>query len=338
MEYEIGPIRPPSEAQSLLIRVTRGCHWNKCRFCGLYKKCDFSTRHTEDIIFDIKKASEIYKNHEFESCFLQDSDAFVLSNDRLLPVIETIKKEFPNIKYITSYARADSILRKSENEMLELRQAGLNHLYCGMETASDNILKLINKGITAKQITEAGVLAKKSGMILSEFILLGIGGKKYSDENAILTAQALNIIKPDFIRVHATAIKLETELGNMLKRGIFELQSEEEIVIEQKKFIENLESMDSYYVNEHIVNLLMEVRGNLQDCKERMLNQIDMYLNMSEEDKENFAVGRRLNYYFILSDLNNAKKKKIVAEYISNLKEKNVDIDMACNLLRSKVI
>lgn len=96
--------------------------------------------------------------------------------------------------------------------------------------------------------------------------------------------------------------------------------------------------MDSYYVNEHIVNLLMEVRGNLQDCKERMLNQIDMYLNMSEEDKENFAVGRRLNYYFILSDLNNAKKKKIVAEYISNLKEKNVDIDMACNLLRSKVI
>lgn len=108
----------------------------------------------------------------------------------------------------------------------------------------------------------------------------------------------------------------------MLKQGIFELQSEEEIVIEQKKFIENLESMDSYYMNEHIVNLLMEVRGNLQDCKERMLNQIDMYLNMSEEDKVNFAVGRRLNYYFTLSDLNNVKKKKTVAEYISNIKEK----------------
>lgn len=338
MKYEIGPIRPPSESQSLLIRVTRGCHWNKCKFCGLYKNCNFSTRTTADIISDVKKAAEIYKNHEFESCFLQDSDAFVLSTDRLLPVIETIKKEFPNIKYITSYARADSILRKSESEVLELRQAGLNHLYCGMETASDNILNLINKGINAEQVVEAGVIAKKSGMILSEFILLGIGGKKYSDENAILTSQALNIIKPDFIRVHATAIKPNTELGNMLKNGTFELQSEEEIVKEQKLFIEHLESMDSYYMNEHIVNLLMEVRGNLQECKEKMLGQIESYLNMSADDKENFAVGRRLNYYFLLSDMKNFAKKKVVAEYISNLKKKNIDIDMACNLLRSKVI
>ena len=169
-----------------------------------------------------------------------------------------------------------------------------------MESASNNVLTMINKGVTAEQVVEAGVLAKKTGMILSEFILLGIGGKKYSHENAVLTAQALNNIKPDFVRVHATAIKPDTKLGDMLKNGEFELQSEEEIVEEQKLFIENLDRMDSYYVNEHIVNLLLEVRGNLASCKEKMLRQIDKYLSMSLEDKENFSIGRRLNYYFYL--------------------------------------
>ena len=108
MFYEIGPIRPPSESQSLLIRVTRGCHWNKCYFCGLYKDCNFSTRPVDDVIEDIKKAAEVYKNHNYTSCFLQDSDAFVLSTNRLLPIVEAVKREFPNMKYITSYARVVS--------------------------------------------------------------------------------------------------------------------------------------------------------------------------------------------------------------------------------------
>lgn len=338
MNYEIGPIRPPSEAQSLLIRVTRGCHWNKCNFCGLYKECKFSARPVEDVIEDIKRAANYHRNHMYTSCFLQDSDAFVLSTNRLMPIVETIKKEFPNMEYITSYARVDSILRKSEKEITELREAGLNHLYCGMESASDNVLNLVNKGVTAEQVVDAGIRVKRTGMILSEFILLGIGGRQYSEENAILTAKALNIIKPDYIRVHATAIKPDTEMWAMLKRGEFELQSEEEIVKEQRLFIENLDAIDSYYVNEHIVNLLMEVRGTLSNCKEKMLRQIETYLSMSAEDKENFAIGRRLNYYFTLEDMNNIEKKKIVSVYIANLKEKNLDIDEVCNLLRAKVI
>ncbi len=336
--YEVGPIRPPSEAQSLLIRVTRGCHWNKCKFCGLYKDYKFSTRRVEDILDDIKRAAEIERNHRFRSCFLQDSDAFVLSTDKLMPIVECLKKEFPNLKYITSYARADSILRKSSEEMKELFEAGLNHLYCGMETASDDILKMINKGITAKQVVDAGIRAKEAGMILSEFILLGIGGKRYSDENAILTAKALNIIKPDYIRVHATALKPDTEMGDMLKTGEIELQSEEEIVKEQKLFIENLDEMDSYYVNEHIVNLLMEVRGYLKDDKKNMLGIIDKYLAMSESDKENFAVGRRINQYYALADMNIRYKYMQVEECIKNLKQRHMDISEVCNLLRSEMI
>lgn len=132
--------------------------------CGLYKDCRFSTRPVEEVIEDIKKAAEIHRNHKYKSCFLQDSDALVLSSNKLLPIVEAIKNEFPNLEYITSYARVDSILRKSESELLELKDAGLNHLYCGMESASDNVLKMVNKGVTAEQVIAAGVRAKKAIM------------------------------------------------------------------------------------------------------------------------------------------------------------------------------
>ncbi len=338
MNYEIGPIRPPSESQSLLIRVTRGCHWNRCNFCGLYKDCRFSTRPVEEVIEDIKKAAEIHRNHRYKSRFLQDSDALVLSSNKLLPIVEAIKDEFPNLEYITSYARVDSILRKSESELLELKNAGLNHLYCGMESASDNVLKMVNKGVTAEQVIAAGVRAKKAGMILSDFILLGIGGRQFSDENAILTAKALNIIKPDYIRVHAAAIKPDTEMGAMLKRGEFELQSEEEIVREQRLFIENLEEIDSYYANEHIVNLLLEVRGHLSTDKDNMLSIIDTFLAMSEEDKENFAIGRRINQYYVLADMDIKRKRMRVNEYVDKLKKQGVNLSPVCNMLRSQMI
>ena len=136
-DIEIGPIRPPSESESLLIRVTRGCHWNKCYFCGLYKSMKFSMRPLEETITDIKRQAELYQGKKFKSCFLQDGDALVLKSDYLLRILEALNKYFPDLEYITSYARADSITRKSLTELKELQQAGLNHLYCGMETGSD---------------------------------------------------------------------------------------------------------------------------------------------------------------------------------------------------------
>ena len=169
---EIGSIRPPSESESLLVRVTRGCHWNKCYFCGLYKSMNFSMRPIEDTIQDIKEQAALYQGRKFKSCFLQDGDALVLKTDYLLRILEALNKYFPDLEYITSYARADSITRKSPAELQELRQAGLNHLYCGMETGSDKILQLINKGFHADTVVKSGCMAKDAGMILSEFILL----------------------------------------------------------------------------------------------------------------------------------------------------------------------
>ena len=316
-DIEIGPIRPPSESESLLIRVTRGCHWNKCYFCGLYKSMKFSMRPIEETIADIEKQATLYQGKKFKSCFLQDGDALVLKTDYLLRILEALNKCFPDLEYITSYARADSITRKSPAELKELRQAGLNHLYCGMETGSDRILQLINKGFNADTVVKSGRMAKEAGMILSEFILLGIGGTELSEENAVQTAKALNIIQPDFIRVHATGIKPESKLGEFVRDGSFTLQSEEEIVIEQKLFLQQLQEMDSYYVNEHIINLLLEVPGNLRTEKQEMLSAIDRFLSLSPDEKLLFTIGRRLNIFFLLDDLKKPelhKRRKKVCE------------------------
>lgn len=244
------------------------------------------------------------------------------------------------MQYITSYARADSITRKSPAELKALRQAGLNHLYSGMETGSDRILKLINKGFDADAVVRSGCMAKEANMILSEFILLGIGGKELSEENAVQTAKALNTIQPNFIRVHATGIKPESKLGEFVRDGSFTLQSEEEIVVEQKLFLQQLHEMDSYYVNEHIINLLLEVRGNLRTEKQEMLSTIDRFLALPTNEKLLFTVGRRLNIFFLLDDL---KKPELHQEAEKNLQQilsKNPDVDFAalCNYVRQSQI
>lgn len=339
-DIEIGPIRPPSESNSLLIRVTRGCHWNKCYFCGLYKSMQFSMRPIKETIEDIQQQAQHYQGQKILSCFLQDGDALVLKTEYLLQILEAINKYFPEVQYITSYARADSITRKSLEELRQLRQAGLNHLYCGMETGSDAILKLINKGFDAETAVRAGCMAKEAGMILSEFILLGIGGKELSEENAEQTAEALNIIQPDFIRVHATGIKPESKMGEFVRNGSFTLQSEEEIIIEQRQFLERLDRMDSYYVNEHIINLLLEVRGYLKSDKTQMLAAVDRFLNLPPDEKLLFAVGRRLNIFFMLDDLSNWELRKKAEASMKKILETNphTDFTVLCNYVRQTQI
>lgn len=338
---ELGPIRPPSEAESLMLRVTRGCHWNKCYFCDLYKKYKFSRRRYEEIEEDLKKAADSEYAQNYTTCFLQDGDAFVLQTEFLMQFLEGIHKYLPNIKHVTTYARADSIARKSVSELRELKTAGIEHLYCGMETGSDLILRKINKGFDTATIIISGTKAKEAGTVLSEFTLFGIGGKELAEENAVETAKVLNVIKPDFVRVHATGIKLSSEMWNYVKNKELTLQSEEEIVSEQKIMLELLaDDMDCIYMNEHIVNLLLEVRGNIRTDKQNMLETINTYLQLPKQEQELFNLGRRLNIMFFLADLNNRAKRKQTEEGLRKIKTQNPDLDLAfvCNYVRQTQI
>ena len=335
---ELGPIRPVAEARSLLIRTTRGCPWNQCHFCVNYKGMDFSIRSLDDILKDIETVKEYYGDHPFESCFLQDGDSFIMKTDELIIILHSLKKHFPTLKRITSYGRAATMVSKSLQEMKDICEAGLNRLYCGFESGSDIVLKNVNKGTTAKELIKAGTMAKEAGMEISEFVIMGLGGKELWEEHAIQSAKVLNKIDPDFIRVRTIGVKVGSELETSMKTGQYTLQSEEEIIIEQKKLLEGLEGIQSYYSNDHAVNLLVEVEGKLPEDKEKMLSTINKYLNLSKKDKTYFNLGRRLGYYIDFDDLENNRNISLENKINKIQTESDRNIDELCHFLREKIV
>ncbi|WED23744.1 radical SAM protein [Vibrio sp. JC009] len=305
IHFQQGPIRPPSEADSLLIRTTQGCPWNKCSFCTLFRGMAFSVRPVEEIKNDIWAAKAFYKNRKFDSCFLQDGDSFAMETADLLDVLKTLKEAFPDLKQISSYGRAQSMTKKSPEEMKAICDAGLNMLYCGMESGSLDVLKKMKKGITPKSILKSAEYAKQAGMKMMTFIIIGLGGKELSEQHITETANLLNQINPDEIRVLSLAVKPGTDLDDMVQNGSFTPLTEVEMVEEQKKLISLLDGIDSNYGNYHSINLLMELNGRLPQDKKRFISTMDRFLSMDRNDQFNFVLGRRIHYYTRLDDMNN---------------------------------
>ena len=336
---ELGPIRPVAEARSLLIRTTRGCPWNRCDFCVNYQDMDFSIRRVEEIVQDIEAAAEYYARHPFTSCFLQDGDSFLMKTADLLRILEHIRRLFPTLERITSYGRAATMVRKSPEEMREMCQAGLNRLYCGMESGSDLILERIHKGVTAEDIIRAGRMARDAGMEISEFLIVGLGGRELWEENATRTAAALNRIDPHFIRVRTIGVKVGSRLEQTMARGEYVLQGEEELIQEQRLLLEGLEGVTGYYSNDHAVNLLMEVEGQLMEAKPALLAQLDRFLGMSPDEKVHFSLGRRLNYYGCVADMDDSERRELVTRQVSEIERRYPGkTDDICHYLREQVV
>ncbi|WP_261817226.1 radical SAM protein [Vibrio gallicus] len=319
LEFEQGPIRPPSEANSLLIRTTQGCPWNKCNFCTLFKGVEFSIRPVEDIKKDIWAARRFYAGKSFDSCFLQDGDSFAMPTEDLLDVLATLKQAFPELKQISSYGRAQTMIKKSAQELKAICDAGLNMLYCGLESGSVEVLKQAKKGITPKAIIKSSQHAKAAGMQMMVFVLLGLGGKALSKQHVSETAAVLNAIQPDEIRLLSLAIKSDTELDNLVQKGTFEPLSETEMIIEQRNILSALDLKCSRYGNYHGINILTEVNGQLPHDKTAMLEVIDQYLAMNETAQNNFVLGRRLNYYTHLTDMNNQLMSDTIQQEITRI-------------------
>ena len=362
--FELGPIRPPSEAYSLLIRVTRNCPWNRCIFCHTYKGARFQLRSVEEVKQDIKTARVIQdKIKELswksgyggrvkeaaaavlgsspdadvrnvalwlyaggESAFLQDANSLVMRTNELAEVIRYLKETLPSIKRITSYARSKTAAKKKAEELVELRKAGLSRLHIGLESGYDPLLQYMDKGVTAAEHIKGGRKVVESGISLSEYVILGLGGKKMWREHAIETAKVLNEIDPDFIRVRTLAVNDRMPLYNEIKDGNFVRATDEEIVEEEKLLIEHLEC-HSDYVSDHITNLLQEIEGKLPQDKEKMLATIDRFQSLSPEEKQNFTVGRRVGIYSQLDDLYNLPKHKAVEQVIHELSQDGNKID-----------
>jgi len=331
--FEQGPIRPPSEAASLLLRFTRNCPWNKCTFCPVYKGKSFSRRSLDEIkrdidtvvriIEDIKSLSwsageggnmtphvlqEIAKhrraNHAYYhvaqwllfntgQVFIQDANSLIMSTDELAEAIRYLRSRIPEVRRVTSYGRSSTIARKSLEELIALKEAGLDRIHIGMESGSDKVLEYVKKGATARQHIEAGQKVKAAGITLSEYIMPGLGGKDWSEEHALETARVLTEINPDFIRLRTLQIPPFGPLWDDAKAGRFVPLTDDETVQEIRLMIESIGNIQSTLTSDHIRNLLEEVEGKFPEDKEKMLAVIDEYLALPPDDRLLFRLGRR---------------------------------------------
>ncbi len=317
--YEQGVIRPPSEAQSLLIRVTRNCPWNQCIFCPAYKGVKFSRRSVEEVKKDIDNMAKEYESYSsmIRSAFLQDADSLVLKTQDILEIINYTKEKFPGLERITTYARATTLKRKTVEELKQLQEAGLTRVHVGMESGSVKVLKMIKKGITPEDIVEGGKKVVEAGMSLSEYIMPGVGGRTMSEENAVETARLLNQIKPDFIRVRTFAMHPMSPMRRLVADGSFVAMNDAEIVGEIRTLVANLDEMHTYFsCGDFSLNLLMQVDGPLNEKKTYMLSELDRFLALTPEQQKAYALIRRSSYmhYPIEAVYDEGLMKKILPE------------------------
>jgi radical SAM superfamily enzyme len=290
--YEQGVIRPPSEASSLLLRVTRNCPWNECLFCPAYKGVKFSKRTVEEVKKDIDSmADELGGYSGVRTAFLQDADSLILPVDDLVAILDHLKEKFPKIDRITTYARARTLSHKSVDDLKRLKQAGLTRIHTGMESGSVRVLQMIKKGMTPEEVVTGGGHVREAGIELSEYIMPGVAGQALSDEHAIKTAELLNLIRPHFIRVRTFAMHPQSPMQKMVREGIFVPLTDDEIIVEIRLLVNHLDSMHSYFsCNDFSLNLLMQVDGFLDEEKEHMLKELDAYLSMTKRQRQVYTL------------------------------------------------
>ncbi len=336
--FEMGPIRPVDEADSLLIRTTRGCPWNRCTFCTLYDRLKFSIRPIEEIKADILAARDYFNGHPFETCFLQDGDSFVIKTKDLIEILTCLKSAFPSLKRISSYGRAQTMVKKSPAAIQEIFDAGLNKLYCGMESGSEKVLKMVKKGITPESIITSAAMAREAGMETTQFIILGLGGRQLSKDHAVETARVLNQANPDQIRVLTIGIKPGSVMDRQMTSGEFTLPSESAMIAEQRLLVENLDKITSHYANHHAIDLVLEIRGQLPQDKNHILAVMDRFLTLDEASRHLFILGRRLGYFNRLSDMENAMTREFVEKQMLKIQKSGEDVEAVFHSLRTRVV
>ncbi len=340
--FELGPIRPPSEAKSLLLRITRNCPWNRCKFCSLYKGEKFSIRPVSHVLKDIdliKEYADLIQRSDMQSgsearrelmkfqdglsenewiafditlnwvrngmksIFLQDANSLAMKPDNLVAILKHLSKTFPQVERITSYARSQSIAGISNDDMARIAGAGLNRIHIGMESGSDEVLAFVKKGVDKETHIMAGQKVKLAGIELSEYYMPGVGGRKLSRVNALETADAMNMINPDFIRIRTLAVPEEVELFEDIQAGRFIKMGDIEMAKELLLFLEHLNGMSSTIKSDHILNLFQEIEGQLPDDKERLTAPVKRFLSMDKQKQLIYMAGRRAGVFRCLDDI-----------------------------------
>ena len=273
IEYEPPVYRPPGEWRSFLVQATIGCSHNGCTFCGMYKSKKYRVRPLDDILWDIRETAGMY-NNQFEKVFICDGDAIAMPTEDLLAILREIKKDFPKCRLISTYAGPISTLKKTPEELKILREAGLGRAYLGIETGMDSLLKSVNKGVTRAEMLRAGTNLREAGIDLWGIVLIGLGGKPLSMENARETARIVNEMRPQHLSAMNYTPVEGTKLGNQALRGEFQVLSAAESLRETAELIRNLHVSGMHFTSDHASNYL-PLKGTLCEDKEKLLDLID---------------------------------------------------------------
>jgi len=275
MHYEGTCIRPPSEAFSILLQVTLGCSHNKCTFCGTYKDKRFAIKDNDTILSDILFASRYMKRQD--RVFLMDGDALIIPQRRLLWILERIREHLPWVKRVGAYANAKGIKMKSDEELSELKAAGLSILYLGVESGDDETLKKICKGTTAENLIKMGRRVRFAGIKLSVTVLLGIAGRQRSMIHAKATGELLSAMDPNYVGALTVMLIPGTPLYDQAKSGEFQILSEKELLLELKEMISHTNLSRGLFFSNHASNYL-PIKARIPGGKEEALAIIDKAL------------------------------------------------------------
>lgn len=275
MNYEGNIIRPPSEANSILLQVTVGCSRNRCTFCGSYRSERFRIKPEEVVRQDIAFAASHCRRQR--RLFLCDGDALVIPQPRLVAILREVRAQLPWVTRVGSYANARSIGLKSDAELRELRELGLGILYMGLESGDDATLKAIRKGADAATQTAMGRKAIDAGMKLSVTVILGIAGRSRSAVHARRTAAVLSAIDPDYVGALSLMLIPGTPLYEDWRAGAFELPEPDEMLAELRTLIAETRLSQGLFHANHASNYL-PIKARLPKDRDAVVALIDRAL------------------------------------------------------------
>ncbi len=275
MHYEGLIIRPPSEANSILLQVTLGCSHNKCTFCGSYKDKRFAIKNSEIIKSDILFASRYMKKQH--RLFLIDGDALIIPQKRLVWILDMIREHLPWVRRVGTYANAKSIGMKTDEDLEELREKGLGIVYMGVESGDNETLKRIRKGTSAENLLKQGRRIKKAGIKLSVTVLLGIAGRENSIRHARATGRLLGEMEPDYVGALTVMVIPGTPLAEDVATGRFELMGQRELLCELKEMFTCTNMSRGLFMANHASNYL-PIKARMPRDKEKVLTLIDAAL------------------------------------------------------------
>jgi len=279
MRYEGSIYRPPSEADSLILQVTIGCSHNKCTFCGSFKDKKFRVRSFEEVKEDVEEA-KAYARY-VRKVFIADGDALIIPQKMLVPIVQLIKDSFPKLERIGIYGNTKSILKKTVEELKELKKLGIGIIYLGVESGDQITLDRVHKGTKLDKTAEASKRVKDAGIILSVTVLLGLGGVERSTVHAEETGKFLSRIDPDYAGALSVIVVPGTPLAEEVKRGTFQVPTPYQLLEELYIMIKNTNVTHTLFASNHASNYL-PVKAWLPEDKEKTLKAIQYVLDKKD--------------------------------------------------------